>query len=264
MCPICDDTGWARVARDGVEGVARCECITGSRSERLLGTAKIPQRYAHCEFENFDILRTPDRSIERAKIIAEKFVEEYPMSQPFGLLFVGPQGVGKTHLAVSIIKRLMKTKSVPCLFRTFPELLKEIQNSYNPVSRTSELTLLEPVLETKVLVLDELGAQNPSDWVQEEVAYVLNYRYNENKVTILTTNYQDELERKARKVEIGSLLTDSEFEKLEKKERKVGITDTLSERIGVRMRSRLYEMCKTVRMDGNDFRKVVKQVEHHI
>jgi DNA replication protein DnaC len=65
-------------------------------------------------------------------------------------------------------------------------------------------------------------------------------------------------------VELGSLLTDSEYEKLEKKERKVGITDTLTERIGVRMRSRLYEMCKTIRMDGNDFRKVVKQVEHHI
>ena len=158
----------------------------------------------------------------------------------------------------------MKSKSVPCLFRTFPELLKEIQNSYNPVSRTSELSLLEPVLETKVLVLDELGAHNPSEWVQEEVAYVLNYRYNENKVTILTTNYQDDPERKGRKVELGSLLTDSEYEKLEKKERKVGITDTLTERIGVRMRSRLYEMCKTIRMDGNDFRKVVKQVEHHI
>ncbi len=264
MCPICGDTGWARVSREGVEGVARCECVKGSRSDRLLSGAKIPQRYAHCEFENFDILRTPDRSIERAKVIAEKFVEEYPMPQPFGLLFVGPQGVGKTHLGVAIIKRLMKSKSVPCLFRTFPELLKEIQNSYNPVSRTSELSLLEPVLETKVLVLDELGAHNPSEWVQEEVAYVLNYRYNENKVTILTTNYQDDPERKGRKVELGSLLTDSEYEKLEKKERKVGITDTLTERIGVRMRSRLYEMCKTIRMDGNDFRKVVKQVEHHI
>jgi DNA replication protein DnaC len=264
MCSICSDTGWVRISRDGVEGVARCECIKGSRSDRLLATAKIPQRYAHCEFENFDILRTPDRSIELAKMVAEKFVEEYPMSQPFGLLFMGPQGVGKTHLAVAIIKRLMKSKSVPCLFRTFPELLKEIQNSYNPVSRTSELSLLEPVLETKVLVLDELGAQNPSEWVQEEVAYVLNYRYNENKVTILTTNYRDELERRERKVETGPPLTDAEYEKAEKRERKVGLADTLTERIGARMRSRLYEMCKTVPMVGHDFRKAVKQAEHHI
>ena len=180
-----------RVSREGADGVSRCDCIKNARAPRLLETAKIPQRYAHCELENFDILPSPDRSIEKAKIAAEKFVEEYPMSQPFGLLFMGPQGVGKTHLAVGIVKQLMRLKSVPCLFRTFPELLKEIQNSYNAVSKASELSLLIPVLETEVLVLDELGAQNPSSWVQDEVAYVLNYRYNDNKVTILTTNYKD-------------------------------------------------------------------------
>jgi len=231
-----------RVSREGADGVSRCDCIKNARASRLLETAKIPQRYAHCELDNFDILPSPDRSIEKAKIAAEKFVEEYPMSQPFGLLFMGPQGVGKTHLAVGIIKQLMRLKSVSCLFRTFPELLKEIQNSYNAVSQASELSLLTPVLETEVLVLDELGAQNPSSWVQDEVAYVLNYRYNDNKVTILTTNYKDEEERK---------------------DRKTGIADTLSERIGVRMRSRLYEMCKTIKMNGNDFRKDIKQAEHH-
>jgi DNA replication protein DnaC len=232
-----------RVSRDGEDGVARCECVKGARVDRLLDNAKIPGRYAHCEFENFHIQRSSDRSIEIAKIASEKFVQEYPMSHPFGLLFMGPQGVGKTHLAVAILKQLIKTKSVPCLFRTFPELLKEIQNSYNPISQSSELSLLAPVLETEVLVLDELGAQNPSSWVQDTVAYVLNYRYNDNKVTILTTNYRDDDE--------------------ERKEKKVGITNTLSERIGDRMRSRLYEMCKTIKMNGNDFRKTIKQAEHH-
>lgn len=243
MCSECRGTGWVRVSRDGIEGVVRCECLKTNRSDRLLEKARIPMRYAHCELNNFDVLRSPDRSIEKAKLAAEKFVDEYhPTSQPFGLLFIGPQGVGKTHLAVGIIKQLMRLKSIQCLFRTFPELLKEIQNSYNPVSQASELSLLTPVLETEVLVLDELGAQNPSSWVRDTVGYVLNYRYNENKVTILTTNYKDEDERK---------------------DAKVGITDTLSERIGVRMRSRLFEMCKTIKMDGNDFRKAVKQAEHH-
>jgi DNA replication protein DnaC len=207
-----------------------------------MGNARIPMRYAHCELSNFDILSSPDRSIEKAKIASEKFADEFPMSEPFGLLFMGPQGVGKTHLSVGIIKKLMREKSVPCLFRTFPELLKEIQNSYNPNTQASELSLLTPVLETDVLVLDELGAQNPSSWVRDTVGYVLNYRYNENKVTILTTNYVD---------------------RSEKENTKAGITDTLSERIGDRMRSRLFEMCKTIRMDGKDFRKEVKQAEHH-
>src|SRR5207249_11329831 len=172
--------------------------------------ANIPSRYAHCELENFDVMPSPDRSIEKAKLAAEKFVAEYPMSQSFGLLFMGPQGVGKTHLAVGIIKELIRSKSVQCLFSTFPELLKEIQNSYNPVSQASELSLLQPILETEVLVLDELGAQNASSWVRDEVSYVLNYRYNENKVTILTTNYLDERE--------------------ERRDAKLAISDTLSER----------------------------------
>jgi DNA replication protein DnaC len=242
ICSDCGGTGWQKVLRDGVEGVVRCECVKTSRADRLLEHAKVPLRYAHCELDNFDPLSSRDRSIEKAKLIAEKFVEEYPMSPPFGLLFMGPQGVGKTHLAVGILKRLMREKSVESLFCTFPELLKEIQNSYNPISQASELSLLAPVLETEVLVLDELGAQNPSSWVRDTVGYVLNYRYNENKVTLLTTNYKDEEEGKTVKV---------------------GIADTLTERIGPRMRSRLFEMCKTIKMDGNDFRKAVKQAEHH-
>ena len=173
---------------------------------------------------------------------AERFVEEYPMSPPFGLLFMGRPGVGKTHLAVGIIKRLIRDKSVGCLFRTFPELLKEIQNSYNPISKSSELSLLTPVLDAEVLVLDELGAQNPSSWVRDTVGYILNYRYNENKVTILTTNFPDE----------PSGTTPRK-----------GISDSLTDRIGERMRSRLYEMCKTVTMVGSDFRQNVKHANHH-
>ncbi len=232
-----------RVSSEGVDGVRRCDCLKNSRFERLIEFARIPKRYEHCELEIFASVKgVTSQKTELAKIAAEKFVEEYPMSPPFGLLFMGPQGVGKTHLAVGIIKRLMREKSVQCLFRTFPELLKEIQNSYNPISQSSELSLLSPVLDVEVLVLDELGAQNPSSWVRDTVSYVLNYRYNENKVTILTTNFLDRDE--------GSAV-------------KPGAPDTLTERIGDRMRSRLYEMCKTVEMGGKDFRKEVKEAQHH-
>ncbi len=242
-CPLCKGTGWQQVEKEGIPGVVRCQCLKESRADRILAAARIPERYAHCDLEVFELgPQLTTRSIEQSKMAAERFVDEYPLSPPIGLLFIGKPGVGKTHLAVGIIKRLMREKSVECLFRTFPELLKEIQNSYNPISKTSELSLLAPVLETEVLVLDELGAQSPSTWVQDTVGYILNYRYNENKVTILTTNFTDQVEgRHARK----------------------GAADSLIERIGDRMRSRLYEMCKTVEMVGSDFRQNVKHANHH-
>jgi len=88
-----------RVARKGVEGVIRCECVKVARADRLLETANIPFRYARCELENFDVMPSPDSSIEKAKIAAEKFADEYPMPRvSFGLLFMGPQGVGKPIL----------------------------------------------------------------------------------------------------------------------------------------------------------------------
>ena len=243
VCPECGGTGWARVERNGAYGVARCECLKRLRSGRLVQNAHIPTRYKHCDLESFTLQSgLTNQSHERAKVIAEDFVREYPASMPFGLLFVGPQGVGKTHLAVGIIKALME-KGVPCLFRTFPELLKEIQNSYSPISQSSETALLSPVLETEVLVLDELGAQTPSSWVKDTVSYIINYRYGESKVTIFTTNYLDQ---------DGPGVNNPK-----------GTTYTLAERIGEQMRSRLFEMCKTVVISGNDFRQKVKQAEHH-
>jgi DNA replication protein DnaC len=243
-CPNCKGTGWVRVARGGVEGVARCDCSRHKRADRLMDEAGIPKRYAHCELEGFDFTgRWREQSGEFAKLKAEKFVAEYPTSTPFGLLFMGPVGIGKTHLAVGIIKRLMRTKFVPCLFRTLPDLLAEIRSSWDPVSSFSETSLLRPVLHTEVLVLDELGAQNPSGWVKDTVAFILNRRYENNKVTILTTNYLD----------------DETFTTEEK-----GKGYKLVDRIGEPMRSRLYEMCVTIVMKGKDFRKAFKQDEHRL
>jgi DNA replication protein DnaC len=238
-CPLCQDTGWQQVEQAGVSGVARCECTKRSRMDRILEEARIPQRYADCELNNFEFVPgLTTRSVDQAKLASERFVEEYPLSPPIGLMFVGRPGVGKTHLAVGIIKRLMREKAVACLFRTFPELLKEIQLSYNKVSNISEFSLMSPVLDAEVLVLDELGGQKPSAWVLDTVGFVLNHRYNDDKTTILTTNFPDHAES-------GNA--------------KKGVGDALVDRVGDRMRSRLYEMCKTIDMKGDDFRLRMKQ-----
>jgi len=177
-----------------------------------------------------------------------KFVEEYPVDKT-GLLLIGTIGVGKTHLAVGIIKELILSKGISCLFYDYRELLKQIQNSYNDSVKTTELDLLRPVFETEVLVLDELGAVRPTDWVWDTVSLILNTRYNDNRTTIITTNYPNLGERDR----LGNVSSRSPEAAKYAAER-----ETLGDRIGDRMRSRLHEMCRIVTMEGTDFRQQVK------
>jgi DNA replication protein DnaC len=162
---------------------------------------------------------------------------------------MGPAGVGKTHLAVAIVKGLL-SKGFACLFYEFGALLKEIQDSYNPISKTSEMRVLSPVYEAHVLVLDELGATVPTDWVRDTMYQIINKRYNDRKLTIFTTNYLDE-PRANPATEADSTRS---FSRKVNADRVHELT-TLEDRIGSRLRSRLYEMCREVRIDGPDYRR---------
>ncbi len=163
---------------------------------------------------------------------------------------MGAAGVGKTHLAVAIIKGLL-AKGFACFFTEFGSLLKEIQGSYNPISKSSELRVLAPVYQADVLVLDELGATIPTDWVRDTMYQIINKRYNDKKLTIFTTNYLDE-PRIAKTEEPES--TSPTFSRKVNAERIREMT-TLEDRIGTRLRSRLYEMCHEVLIEGEDYRK---------
>jgi DNA replication protein DnaC len=211
------------------------------REERRLAAAHIPERYRHCSLDTYETaFRGANPSLAKALMSARKFAETYPVDTAGnGLLFVGTAGLGKTHLAVSVLQRLVQERGVRGLFCDYRELLKNIQNSYNPQVNTTELELLKPVFAAEVLVLDDLGAQKPNDWVWDTVALILNTRYNDKQSTIITTNYLDLPAG-------GGAKTDAERAAREL---------TLGDRIGDRMRSRLAEMCIRVEMTGKDFRQ---------
>jgi DNA replication protein DnaC len=224
ICEICFGTGMEIVAG---KGARRCRCQNEEAKAKLTRSANIPERYADCSFSNYRPNNNNALQL-RAFRYAWQLTKDFPAIDR-GLLLMGPVGVGKTHLSVAILRELIETKNISCLFYEFGWLLKEIQHSYNPISQTSEFKLLEPIFEAEVLVLDELGGSKPTDWVRDTMMQIINTRYNRKKLTIFTTNYLDN--------------------------RRVESEETLEDRIGVRLRSRLFEMCKTLEIDGEDFRK---------
>ncbi len=245
-CAICGGVGLVRVmSAEGLWVSRPCECQEMQREERRLAAAHIPQRYREYSLDAFETaFHGADPSLGRAHLTARKFVEAYPVDTAGkGLLFTGSIGVGKTHLAVGVLRRLVQDRGVKGLFCDYRELLKNIQNSYNPQVSTTELELLKPVFAAEVLVLDDLGAQKPNEWVWDTVALILNTRYNDKQTTLITTNYPD-------LPAAGGNLSDVE---------RAGREQTLGDRIGDRMRSRLAEMCVSVEMKGKDFRLGVKR-----
>lgn len=223
VCPRCFGTGYEVVPG---KGARRCDCRTENNRTKLIEEARIPRRYDSCSLQSYYPAQGNGSQL-KAFNYAFRLVREYPAVER-GLLFMGTVGVGKTHLSVAIMRGLLD-KGVPCLFYEFGSLLKEIQDSYNKISQTSEMRLLAPVYQAEVLVLDELGASKPTDWVKDTMMQIIGTRYNDKKLTIFTTNYLDA--------------------------RRAQTDETLEDRIGVRLRSRLYEMCKTVTVEGEDYRR---------
>ena len=281
-CPNCQGSGWKVVERttEGAQALASdrpgagigepkivwavpCDCTTVDRPERALARARVPERYRHCDFENFetdnetiaqaahDQLQAWKRSLGQAKLIVQRFAEEFPFTQDGenGLLLMGPCGAGKTHLAVAALKRIV-LRGHGGLFYDYRELLKQIQDSYNAEVQSTEMSVLEPVLNAELLVLDDVGSSKPSLWALETVGHVLNTRYNEKRVTMITTNYLD---------------SDSAGAAAATTQRVAGmrsptIEDSLTERVGKRIRSRLYEMCRTVEISAPDYRKEIRNI----
>lgn len=211
-------------------GARPCECRRREFEDNPFEKVRVPRRYLGCHFNSYN---AENPSQKTALKLAMKFAQEYPAVNG-GILFMGPVGVGKTHLGVSILKGLTERGFSP-LFYEFGALLKEIQDSYNTFTHTSELGVLLPVLNAEVLVLDELGASKPTDWVRDTMAHIINSRYNDSRPTIFTTNYLDS---------------------------RIGNEETLEERIGLRLRSRLFEMCRTVQIEGKDHRRRVHSLDN--
>lgn len=222
-CERCFGTGFEVV---GGRGARRCDCRREWDRARLFEAAQIPARYGGCALENFEPVRGNVTHV-RALAYARELLVRYPAVES-GLLFVGPCGVGKTHLAVAVLRGLL-AKGFGGLFCEVGALLSAVRDSYGSGSARPEKRVLGPLCRVPVLLLDELGCARPTEWVRETLLHIVGARYAQRRITILTTNYLDG--------------------------RAGSADETLEERVGVRLRSRLHEMCRVVEMDGEDYRR---------
>jgi DNA replication protein DnaC len=261
-CPQCNGTGWKVVSskeRGSASGqppvfAVPCECTAVDHTAHLLARARLPQRYLHCDFESYDTDLQYEgggegdswnKSLTQAKLVIEAFVRDFPVGIEHGLLLMGPCGVGKTHLAVAALRQIV-LRGHQGLFYDYRELLKEIQASYNPENPSTEMGVLEPVLEAELLLLDDVGASKPSLWALETVGHILNTRYNEKRVTLITTNFLDTDALASPAPRAAAI-------------HPAAVEDTLTDRVGKRIRSRLYEMCRTIEIAAPDYRKEIRQ-----
>ena len=242
-CPSCGGTGWKEVDKGGVPAVVRCGCAEVQRQGTLLKRAGIPERFQQASFDNFRLPRDnpiQNRALAEAMIEVKGYAREFPLAPKPGLMLQGTPGVGKTHLACAVLKGLVE-RGFEGLFFDYQNLLDRIRAGYNPAAGTSEREAYRSALEGEVLLLDDLGSHRVSDWVVDVVTSIINHRYNAGKALIVTTNLPDE--------DLGDRKSDKNPETGH-----YHIKDTLAQRIGPQARSRLFEMCKVVRIVAGDYR----------
>ena len=225
-CPDCNGTRWRTREIDGVRRAERCHCWHEALTCDLLSRARIPSRYAKCGFDTFTSY--PNDGLVSAVARAEAFARAFPAVDK-GLLFIGPPGIGKTHLSVSVL-RIVVGKGCRGVYYDTRSLLAEIRSAFDPITRASQSAILSGVMEADLLVLDDLGAERPTEWVEETMNLIVNTRYNERRPTVFTTNYKDVREPQN--------------------------LEALRVRVGFRMYSRLREMCEFLEFDGPDYREL--------
>jgi DNA replication protein DnaC len=182
------------------------------------GLSKKMRGYSLSNFKPFT-----SHSATKAVEKVEEYLGEWEENREngSGLYFGGGVGTGKTHLAVAVMNDLIRRERVPALFVTVPELLDNLRGAYNDPAKNLD-EWMEAVKNAELLILDDLGSEKPTPWVQERMFVIINHRYRESLPTLITSNTRPK---------------------------------DLPSQLGERTASRIFSMCTGVELEGDDYRK---------
>lgn len=204
-----------------------------NKVDKIIKNSKMSKRNLNYKFDNFEVNSNNKKVYQSLKNYSEKLVNEVERK---GLILVGNNGVGKTHLACSIANELIKN-GIPIIYGTLINLLAELKNTYDVYNNISEMKIIKLYEKVDLLIIDDLGKEKPSEWGLEKLFTIINSRYENNLPVIITTNYnQNSL--------IDRLSINGEIETAKS------------------IISRLYEMCYLVKIEDRDHRIKNKKVSN--
>jgi DNA replication protein DnaC len=224
-CPEnrCDGSGF--LYDEATRRARPCSCrpqrLARRRAAAVAG--RLPKRFREVGFD-----REPVVSIERANPYVVRDVRSYVtgiadrLAEGRGMWFVGGVGTGKTTLAMLVSKAAMEADHTVAIY-SLPRLLAMLRDTYDDGAEYSLTELIDRLCAVELLHIDDVGAEQTSPWVLEQLYTIINTRYEDGRAVVLTTNLDDE---------------------------------ELRQQIGERTVSRIYEMCGDPKpMFGDDQRK---------
>jgi DNA replication protein DnaC len=234
--------------------VRDCDCRVEKKRLYQLQRTGIPARYQTKTFADYDTMASP--SSAAALMMAKKYVEQWPTNRSQGLLLTGPVGVGKTHLECCVLMECWQQWGASVQFVDLQQLFARIKASFDPTSPETEREILKPLYSADILAIDEVGPARDTDWNAAMTEQIINYRYNEAKATLFTANLAnrppgwvapkptrvaDAYDFEARAATLTASATQIR-------------TQTIGDKLGARLHSRLQEMCFVIEVDGPDQR----------
>ena len=194
QCELCQGRGWISpnvpVGSPEFGTIAPCQCqesrIESERYDRLLKYSNLGG-LTRFKFENLERHGLSGSETSKTQFLKAWQVASSYADAPKGwLTFVGPNGSGKTHLAVAIANYCIENDQV-VFFSHAPDLLDHLRSTFGPASEISYSDLFEQVRTVPILILDGLGSHSATPWAEEKLRQILNHRYNAELPTVVTT-----------------------------------------------------------------------------